>query len=128
MNGDTLSARGGRGGEGRSLANLMHGTTEYDGTLTLLLSVFYSYLPLLPFPFFFLYTRLHAHFAQVGDPKYMAKCFDRFGAAVGQGMSTFLSTGNVTSTSGLDLMQVGDGGGGGRAVGTCVLRHQHEKS
>ncbi|CAN0330735.1 unnamed protein product [Hapterophycus canaliculatus] len=36
----------------------------------------------------------------------MAKCFERFGSAVGQGMSTFLSTGNVTSTSGLDLMQV----------------------
>ncbi|CAM9517529.1 unnamed protein product, partial [Scytosiphon promiscuus] len=43
---------------------------------------------------------------QVRDAKYMAKCFERFGSAVGQGMSTFLSTGNVTSTSGLDLMQV----------------------
>ncbi|CAN0530166.1 unnamed protein product, partial [Ectocarpus sp. 8 AP-2014] len=36
----------------------------------------------------------------------MAKYLDRFGSAVGQGMSTFLSTGNVISTSGLDLMQV----------------------
>lgn len=36
----------------------------------------------------------------------MGKYLDRFGSAVGQGMSTFLSTGNVVSTSGLDLMQV----------------------
>lgn len=36
----------------------------------------------------------------------MSKVLDRYGLSVGQGMATFLSTGNVTSQSGLDLMQV----------------------
>lgn len=44
--------------------------------------------------------------SKIRDAKYMGKMLDRYGLAVGQGMSTFLSTGNVTSTSGLDLMQV----------------------
>ncbi|CAN0019079.1 unnamed protein product, partial [Ectocarpus fasciculatus] len=43
---------------------------------------------------------------QVRDAKHMGKYLDRFGSTVGQGMATFLSTGNVISTSGLDLMQV----------------------
>lgn len=43
---------------------------------------------------------------QVRDEKYVGKVLDRFGPAVGQGMATFLSTGNITSSTGLDLMQV----------------------
>lgn len=42
---------------------------------------------------------------QVRDDKYVGKLLDRYGLSVGQGMATFLSTGNITSASGLDLMQ-----------------------
>lgn len=49
---------------------------------------------------------LHCTLYEVRDDKYMTKVFDRYGGAVGQGMATFLSTGNVTSSTGLDLMQV----------------------
>lgn len=43
---------------------------------------------------------------QVRKGNYVNKLLDRFGPAVGQGMSLFLSTGNISSVSGLDLMQV----------------------
>ncbi|CAN0450138.1 unnamed protein product, partial [Discosporangium mesarthrocarpum] len=36
----------------------------------------------------------------------MEKSIDRFASAVGQGVSTFLATGNLVTQSGLDLMQV----------------------
>ena len=37
---------------------------------------------------------------------YYQKHFDRFGGSIGGKMGTFLSTGNITSSTGLDLMQV----------------------
>lgn len=43
---------------------------------------------------------------KVRDEKYMGRVVDRFAGTVGQGMSTFLATGNIVSSSGLDLMQV----------------------
>ena len=38
--------------------------------------------------------------------KYFQKQFDRFGSGIGPRIGTFLSTGNLVSSSGLDLMQV----------------------
>ena len=38
--------------------------------------------------------------------KYFQKQFDRFGSSIGPRVGTFLSTGNLVSSSGLDLMQV----------------------
>eukprot|EP01038_Epipyxis_sp_PR26KG_P013003 gene13003-17433_t len=38
--------------------------------------------------------------------KYYQKQFDRFGAGIGSKIATFLSTGNIVSSTGLDLMQV----------------------
>ena len=42
----------------------------------------------------------------VTSVKYFQKQFDRFGSSIGSRIGTFLSTGNLVSSSGLDLMQV----------------------
>lgn len=44
--------------------------------------------------------------SDVYQAKYYQKHFDRFGGGVGGKIGTFLSTGNIVSSSGLDLMQV----------------------
>lgn len=43
---------------------------------------------------------------ELGSSKYYQKQFERFGGKIGDKVGTFLSTGNVVSSSGLDLMQV----------------------
>lgn len=43
--------------------------------------------------------------SDLGGAKYLHKIFDRYGEEVGRKVATFLSTGNVMSSSGLDLMQ-----------------------
>lgn len=40
------------------------------------------------------------------NPKYYQRMFDRFGGGIGGRIGTFLSTGNIISSTGLDLMQV----------------------
>ena len=44
--------------------------------------------------------------AMMKSGPYYQKMFDRFGGGIGTKMGTFLSTGNVVSSTGLDLMQV----------------------
>ena len=44
--------------------------------------------------------------ASIKTPKYFQKHFDRFGGGIGSKIGTFLSTGNIVSSTGLDLMQV----------------------
>ena len=42
----------------------------------------------------------------IRSPKYYQKQFDRFGSTIGSKIGTFLATGNVISSTGMDLMQV----------------------
>lgn len=44
--------------------------------------------------------------SDIRNPKYYQKLFDRFGGGIGGKIGTFLSTGNINSSTGLDLMQV----------------------
>lgn len=44
--------------------------------------------------------------SEIQNIKYFTKNFDRFGSSMGGKIGTFLSTGNIISSTGLDLMQV----------------------